>query len=119
MIASRKPAWIADVTVQSAFPRREVARKSGLHGALLFPLLASSGVNGVIELLSDSVLAPDEDLLRLAGALGIEIGLYIERKRSEEELRRQKEAAEEANQAKDRFLAALSHELRAPLIWLA
>ncbi|MBA3832137.1 MAG: response regulator [Chthoniobacterales bacterium] len=115
MIASRKPAWIADVTVQSAFPRREVARKSGLHGALLFPLLASSGVNGVIELLSDSVLAPDEDLLRLAGALGIEIGLYIERKRSEEELRRQKEAAEEANQAKDRFLAALSHELRTPL----
>jgi two-component system CheB/CheR fusion protein len=38
-----------------------------------------------------------------------------ERKQTEEELRRQKEAAEEANQAKDRFLAALSHELRTPL----
>ncbi len=38
----------------------------------------------------------------------------IERKRSEE-LQRAKQAAEEANAAKDHFLAVLSHELRTPL----
>src|SRR5205823_12630703 len=61
------------------------------------------------------VVPPDDDLLRLAGALGIQVGLYLERERTEEELRRQKEVAVMASQAKDRFLATLSHELRTPL----
>jgi PAS domain S-box-containing protein len=38
-----------------------------------------------------------------------------DRKRSEEELRRAKDAAEAGSRAKDQFLATLSHELRTPL----
>jgi signal transduction histidine kinase len=53
--------------------------------------------------------------LSLVKALGSQIGLFIHRRRIEEELKRQKEAAESANAAKDRFLATLSHELRTPL----
>ncbi len=58
---------------------------------------------------------PDEDLLHLVEALGSQIGLFIQRRQIQTELQRQKEAAEAANAAKDRFLANLSHELRTPL----
>src|SRR5438477_7372346 len=44
-----------------------------------------------------------------------QIGRFIHRRMLDEELQKQKEAAESANAAKDRFLATLSHELRTPL----
>src|SRR5436190_2246584 len=45
-----------------------------------------------------------------------QIGLFIERLRIEQELQRERESAEAANTARDRFLAMLSHELRTPLM---
>jgi signal transduction histidine kinase len=115
VLVSRVPTWLPNLETETNFPRALFARMSGLQAAFVFPLVGSTGINGVIELYSDEVVAPDDDLLRLAGALGIQVGLYLERERTEEELRRQKEAAVMASQAKDRFLAALSHELRTPL----
>ena len=115
VVATGKPSWLSDIAAEADLPRAVIARASGLHGALFFPLLGANRVQGVIELFTHTVTALDEDLLRLVESLGIQVGLYIERKRTEQELREQKEAAEAANSAKDRFLAALSHELRTPL----
>ncbi|PYK59707.1 MAG: hypothetical protein DME43_08005 [Verrucomicrobia bacterium] len=115
VLVSRVPTWLPNLEAETNFPRALFARMSGLQAAFVFPLMGSTGINGVIELYSDEVVPPDDDLLRLAGALGIQVGLYLERERTEEELRRQKEVAVMASQAKDRFLAALSHELRTPL----
>lgn len=112
---ANEPAWISDVTVDKNFPRAPAAREASLHGGFAFPLFAGRAVNGVVELFSERVVEPDPDLLQLVTALGSQIGMFIERRRVEQELERAKEIAESANAAKDRFLAMLSHELRTPL----
>ena len=115
VVSAEKPAWISDVTQDDNFPRISAARDAGLRGAFAFPLQAQGRIAGVLELFSHDVAHPDDDLFQLVGALGSQIGLFIQRQQIEEELQRQKEEAETANAAKDRFLATLSHELRTPL----
>lgn len=115
VLDSRRPIWIEDITNDANFPRASNAQKAQLKGAFLFPLIAEGEVNGVLELFSPQKVMPDDDLLALMTALGSQIGLFIHRRQMDAELKRQKEAAESANAAKDRFLATLSHELRTPL----
>ena len=83
--ASGKPAWITDVTKDPNFPRAPSATQVGLHGGFAFPILLGGEVAGVIEFFSREIQRPDDDLLQMMAALGSEIGLFIERKRAEEE----------------------------------
>jgi two-component system CheB/CheR fusion protein len=115
VVTSRKAVWIEDLAEDANFPRISVAAAAKLKAAFAFPLIADGEINGVLELFSPRSLEPDQDLLSLMEALGSQIGLFIHRRKLDEELKRQKEAAESANIAKDRFLATLSHELRTPL----
>src|SRR5438094_9719996 len=83
VLVSRVPTWLPNLEAETNFPRALFARMSGLHAAFVLPLMGSTGINGVIELYSDEVVPPDDDLLRLAGALGIQVGLYIARSHME------------------------------------
>jgi two-component system CheB/CheR fusion protein len=115
VLTSRKPVWIEDLATDRNLPRAAAAAAAKLKAAFAIPLVAEGEVNGVLELFSPTTIQPDDDLLSLMQALGSQIGLFIYRRQLDQELKRQKEAAESANAAKDRFLAALSHELRTPL----
>src|SRR4051812_17254702 len=115
VLLSSKPLWIEDLAEDPNFPRATAAARAQLKSVFAFPLVAEGEVNGVLELFSHDAVRPDEDLLSLMEALGSQIGLFIHRRLMDAELKRQKEAAESANAAKDRFLATLSHELRTPL----
>jgi PAS domain S-box-containing protein len=89
---SKKSAWIEDVTADPNFPRAGVAAEVSLRGGFAFPLFAKGSINGIIELFSDKAVCPDEDFLQMTETVGIQIGLFVERCRVEEELQSRKRA---------------------------
>ncbi len=81
-----RAAWSADVTVDPNFPRAPIARKVGLRGAFAFPIGCEGRVLGVMEFFSRDPAEPDETLLAMMGAVGSQIGQFIERKRAAEQV---------------------------------
>jgi signal transduction histidine kinase/integral membrane sensor domain MASE1 len=106
--AAGEPTWISDIVKDPNFPRASIAAREGLHAAFGFPITVGTEILGVIAFFSREIRRPDEALLQLFATIGSQIGQFIDRKRSEAELRR-------TSEAKDQFLALLGHELRNPL----
>ena len=86
---SGKPTWIADVVEDNNFLRASVAAKENLHAAFGFPITWGSHVRGVIEFFSREIREPDEPLLEMVAAISSEVGQFLERLRTEEELQQQ------------------------------
>ncbi|MGH9313445.1 MAG: response regulator [Vicinamibacterales bacterium] len=86
--ASARPAWIPDVVRDANFPRAPIAAREGLHGAFGFPILHNGSVRSVMEFFSREIREPDEELLQMLATVGSQIGLFLERRRAEEELDR-------------------------------
>jgi PAS domain S-box-containing protein len=86
--ASGEPAWIPDVVHDANFPRAAVAARDGLHAAFGFPVLLRGEVLSVMEFFSREVREPDESLLSMLRTVGSQIGMFIDRRRAQEDLDR-------------------------------
>ena len=84
--ASREPAWISDVAKDSNFPRAAGAAREGLHAAFGFPILLRGDVFGIMEFFSREIRAPDAALLSMLTSVGNQIGLFVDRRRAQDEL---------------------------------
>jgi PAS domain S-box-containing protein len=85
---SAQPEWIPDVTRDENFPRAAIAAREGLRAALGFPITVGEQLLGVMEFFSQEIRQPDRELLEMLGALGSQIGQFVERQHAEQDLDR-------------------------------
>jgi PAS domain S-box-containing protein len=83
----RAPAWIPDVVKDDNFPRAAVADREGLHGAMAYPVAVGGDVLAVMEFFSSRIQEPDGEILELLEIIASQLGLFIERRSAEAELR--------------------------------
>jgi two-component system cell cycle sensor histidine kinase/response regulator CckA len=84
--SSGEPAWIVDVVKDDNFPRADVAAQDRLHAAVGFPIVHAGAVRGILEFFSDDLRTPDQDLLDMMGAIGTQIGQFMDRKHLEQQV---------------------------------
>lgn len=77
--------WIDDIGQENS-RRAQTAALCGLHSVFSFPVLAGQKVIGVIEFFSHNIRQPDQVLVDMAHAIGMQIGQFCQRKQAEERI---------------------------------
>jgi PAS domain S-box-containing protein len=88
VVSTGQPAWMNDLPNNPIFGRRDAALSSGISTGLAVPVLAGREVVSVLEFFHPENIPPDPRLLALLPHIGIQLGRVIERRRSEEALRK-------------------------------
>ncbi len=81
---NQKFSWIADVTIDTNFPRAPIAVKANLHGAFGFPIIINNVVLGVLEFFNDQLYEPNVLFLRMFEASSNQIAQFIQKVKTNE-----------------------------------
>ncbi len=121
---NQRPEWIWDISLESEshFLRKYPALECGLRSGLAIPVSADTNVVAIMAFFTRFPNDRDQQLVGLIGAIAMQLGILMRRKRDEETLRLMndelalaRDRALEANHTKSAFVANMSHELRTPL----
>ncbi len=83
----KKPVWIEDVQNNNNFPRAKYAIDIGVHAGFAIPIIVQNKIFAILEFFSDKIISPDEEMIHDMSYIGIQIGLSIERKINEDQLK--------------------------------
>jgi len=112
--ATGKPIWIPDVAADPTFHRADMAKRVGLHEGIAFPVCKGDRLYGVIDFYGREIREPDQDLLDMVADIGVKLGLFVDRKRTEEELRKVEARLQEEQRLAEvaRVLGDIGHDLK-------
>jgi signal transduction histidine kinase len=115
--ARRAPFAVDDIGTHPYWAdAREIALAHGLRACWSTPVLAADGaVLGTFAMYYDAPRQPGPEMARIAGAATHLAAIAIERDALSRAERAARQAAEQASEARGRFIATMSHELRTPL----
>ncbi|AKG23698.1 response regulator [Calothrix sp. 336/3] len=105
--ADLQPIWINDVVEDDNFLRSQIATHLGLHSAFGFPIFSGNKFLGAMIFFKREIIPCDGNLLLQMNSIGNQIGLFIERKRWEQELKNQN--------LRSRLLAYVTQKIRQSL----
>lgn len=88
VLQTKTPYWIENIERETNFLEASTLRTSGIKGALAVPIKIYDTVIAVIEFFSEQPLHNDQQLSDLTLASANQLGLLLERRRHEKELKK-------------------------------
>ncbi|MDP6388246.1 MAG: PAS domain S-box protein, partial [Candidatus Pacebacteria bacterium] len=94
VLASGKPVWVSDVTLDRNFPRAKLVKNLGIKAGFAFPVLEGQKVVSVLEFFSTEAMEPAKIILEALSNFAVQVGRVSERKKAEEEIKRYRDHLE-------------------------